>query len=242
MHLVHLLKLKLRYLQSHQFLMNFTWLTICFIFSAFRTSFVINPGDSDAVWQTKVQNISLNMDKLFATVFDSLLENKNKLSFSEQVVLLYLNHANDLLQFLHEYFGTESALHSVALHDTFEKKKSVLVKQIMLHVVELRRYLRKHSRDNVVASGTYQPLGCLGDVLKKEWSKWQNMEDCDVICEAVASNNIPLLQTFLSTCRGWSSSNLFQRIKQEVYVWVQQLLKQDIEKAKQILVNLVSNS
>jgi hypothetical protein len=215
---------------------------IFLVFSAFKSSFVRNLADSDAVWQTEIHNISLNMDKLFDIVYNSLLENSKKLAFCEQLVLLYLDHANDLLQFLHESFGTESTLHSVALHDMFEKKKSMLVKQIMLHVVELRSHLRKHSRDNLAASSTYQPLGCLSDVLKKEWSKWQDMEDHDVICDAVASNNIPLLQTFLTICRGWSSSNLFQRIRQEVYVWVQQLLKQEIEKAKQILVNLVSNS
>jgi hypothetical protein len=215
---------------------------IFLVFSAFRSSFVWNPTDTDVAWQTKVHNISLNMDKLFDTVFNSLLENKNKLAFSEQLILLYLDHANGLLQFLHESVGTEFTLHSVALHDVFEKEKHMLVKQVMLHVVELRSQLRKHSRDNLAACSTYQPLGCLDDVLKKEWSKWQDMEDHDVICDAVASNNIPLLQTFLTTCRGWSCSNLFQRIRQEVYVWVLQLLKQEIEKAKQILVNLVSNS
>jgi hypothetical protein len=211
-----------------------------YLFSAFKSSFVRNPTDTDAVWQTKVHNISSNMDKLFETVYNSFLENKNKLAFSEQLIILSLDHANDLLQFLHECFLMESPLHSVELHDTFEKEKSIMVKQIMLHVVKLRSHLRKHSRDLIAASSAYQPLGCLGDVLKKEWSRWQDMDVHDIICDAVASNNIPLLQTFLTTCRGWSSGNMLQRIRQEVYIWLQQLLKQEIEKAKQILVNLVS--
>jgi hypothetical protein len=182
------------------------------------------------------------MDKLFDTVYNSLLENKHKLAFSEQLIVLYLDHANDLLQFLHDSVSTESLSHSAVEHGMFEKKKNMIIKQIMFHVVELRSHLRKHFRDNLAVSSVYQPLGCLDDILKEKWSKWQGMEDQDVIYDAVASGNIPLLQTFLTTCRGWSSSNMLKRIKQEVYVWLHQLLKKDIERSKQILINLVSNS
>jgi hypothetical protein len=216
--------------------------TIRLVFSAFRSSFTRNPGDSDAVWQAKLHNISSNMDKLFDTVYSSLRESNNKRAFSEQLILLYLDHANDLLQFLHESYSTESVSQSVILQDMFEQKKRMIVNQIMFHVVEFRSHLQKHSRDNGVARNVYQPLGCLDDVMKKEWSKWQSMEDQDVICDAVMNSNIPLVQTFLATCRGWSSNNMLQRIRQQVYVWLQHFLKQDIEKSKQILINLVSNS
>jgi hypothetical protein len=118
----------------------------------------------------------------------------------------------------------------------------MMIKQIMFHVVKLRSHLWKHPRDEIAVSNVYQPLGCLGDIMKKEWSKWHSMEDQDIICDAVACSNIPLLQTYLIKCRGWSSINMLQRIRQEVYVWLQQLLKKDIEKSKQILTNLVSNS
>lgn len=212
------------------------------VFSAFKSSFVRNKADSSVVWETKVHNISSNMDKLFETVYSSLLENEHKLAFSEQLILLYLDHAIDLLQFLHGSVSTEFAPNSAELQDIFEKKKRMMIKQIMFHVVKLRSHLWKHSRDDVAASNVYEPLGCLDDVMKKEWSKWQDMENQDIICDAVVCNNISLLQTFLITCRGWSSVNMFQRIRQEVYVWLQQLLKQDIEKSKQILINLVSNS
>jgi hypothetical protein len=182
------------------------------------------------------------MDKLFDTVHSSLLESSHKLAFSEQLILLYLDHANDLLQFLHDCYSTESAPDSVISQAMFEQKKSMIVKQIMFHVVELRSHLQKHSRDNDAASNVYQPLSCLDDIMKKEWNKWQSMEDQDVICDAVVSSNIPLVQTFLATCRGWNSVNMLQRIRQQVYVWLQQFLKQDIEKSKQILINLVSNT
>lgn len=182
------------------------------------------------------------MDKLFDTVYNSLLESNHKLAFSEQLIQLYLDHANDLLQFLHESYSTESAPHSVILQDVFEVKKSMIVKQIMFHVVEFRRHLQKHSRVDDDAKNVYQPLGCLDEVMKKEWSKWQSMEDLDVICDAVVNSNIPLVQTFLATYRGWSSINMLQNIRQQVYVWLQQFLKQDIEKSKQILINLVSIS
>lgn len=183
------------------------------------------------------------MDKLFDTVYNSLLESNHKLAFSEQLIQMYLDHANDLLQFLHESYSTESAPHSVTLQDVFEGKKSMIVKQIMFHVVEFRSHLQKQSRvDDGDARNVYQPLGCLDEVMKKEWSKWQSMEDQDVICDAVVNSNIPLVQTFLATCRGWSSVNMLQKIRQQVYVWLQQFLKQDIEKSKHILINLVSNS
>ena len=178
------------------------------------------------------------MEKLFDTVYSSLLESNHKLAFSEQLIQLYLDHANDLLQFLHESYSTES----VILQDVFEEKKSMIVKQIMCHVVEFRSHLQKHSSVGDDANKVYQPLGCLDEVMKKEWSKWQSMEDQDVICDAVVNNNIPLVQTFLAMCRGWSSINMLQKIRQQVYVWLQQFLKQDIEKSKQILINLVSNS
>jgi hypothetical protein len=194
------------------------------------------------VWQTKLHDIGSNMDRLFDTVYNSLLESNHKRAFSEQLILLYLDHANDLLQFLHESCSTEFASHSVILQDMFEQKKSMIVKQIMFHVVEFRSHLKKHSRDSDVASNVYQPLDCLDAVVKKEWSKWQSMEDQDVICDAVVNSNIPLVQTFLATYRGWSTINMLQKIRQQVYVWLQQFLKQDIEKSKQILINLVSNS
>lgn len=181
------------------------------------------------------------MDKLYETVYSSLLENKHKLAFSEQLTLLYVDHAIDLLQFLHGSVSTEFTPHSPELHDIFEKKKRMMIKQIMFHVVKLRNHLWKHPKYDLAASNVYQPLGCLDDTMKKEWSKWHGMEDQDIICDAVACSNIPLLQTYLVTCRGWSSINMFQRIRQEIYVWLQQLLKQDIEKSKQILINLVSN-
>jgi len=182
------------------------------------------------------------MDKLFDTVYNSLLESNHKLAFSEQLIQLYLDHANDLLQFLHDSCSTESASHSVLLRDMFEEKKSMIVKQIMFHVLEFRSHLQKHPTVNDDAENVYQPLGCLDEVMKKEWSKWQSMEDQDVICDAVVNSNIPLVQTFLAMCRGWNSINMLQKIRQQVYVWLQQFLKQDIEKSKQILINLVSNS
>jgi hypothetical protein len=214
---------------------------ILIVFSAFKSSFVRNEADSDVVWQTKVHNISSDMDKLFETVYSSLLENKHKLAFSEQLILLYVDHTIDLLQFLHGSASTEFRPHSAELQDVFEQKKLMMIKQIMFHVVKLRSHLWKHPRNGLAGSNVYQPLGCLDDVMKKEWSKWHGMEDQNIICDAVACSNIPLLQTFLIKCRGWSSINMFQRIRQEVYVWLQQLLKQDIEKSKQILINLVSN-
>jgi len=182
------------------------------------------------------------MDKLFDTVYNSLLESNHKLAFSEQLIQLYLDHANDLLQFLHESYHSESPPYSVKLQDVFEEKKSMIVKQIMLHVVEFRSHLQKHCRGGGDAKNVYQPLVCLDEVMKKEWSKWQSMEDQDVICDAVVNSNIPLVQTFLATCRGWSSINMLQKIRRQVYVWLQEFLKQDIEKSKQILINLVSNS
>ncbi|XP_069672308.1 spatacsin [Periplaneta americana] len=223
-------------LRQHQ--MDVVRLALGLHSQAFKSSFVRNSADSDAVWETKIQNIISTTDKLFDTVYNSLLENKHKLAFTEHLIQLYLGHANDLLQSLHESSVTNSASHSLVPNMVEEKKRAV-IKQIMYHVVELRSHLRKKTKDNFNGSSIYQPLGCLDDALKKEWSKWQGLEDQDVIRDAVSGNNIPLLQTFLTTCRGWSSGQMSQGIRKEVFVWLEQLLmEQEIEKSKQILMNL----
>ena len=189
----------------------------------------------------RIHNISSNMDKLFEIVYNALLENKHKLAFLEQLILLYLDHANDLLQFLHESLNTEDTCQSAIFNDLIVNKKRTIIKQIMYHVVELRGHLRKRAKSNFDSISMYQPLGCLDDGLKKEWSKWQTMEDKDVIHQGVAANNFPLLQTFLIVCRGWSSINVLQGIRKEIFTWLEELLiNQEIETSIQILTNLVS--
>ena len=181
------------------------------------------------------------MEKLFEIVYNALLENKHKLAFSEQLILLYLDHANDLLQFLHQSLNSEDIPQPVLLNDLIMNEKKTIIKQIMYHVVELRSHLRKKSKANFKRIPMYQPLGCLNDNLKKEWSKWQTMGDEDVIHQGIASNNFPLLQTFLIACRGWSSNNALNGIKKEIFVWLEELLlNQEIETSIQILTNLVS--
>ncbi|XP_067002124.2 spatacsin [Anabrus simplex] len=196
---------------------------------AFKTAFLKSSLDDDNAWKEKIDAVNSNMEKLFNTIHDAINENPHHATFHEHLVLFSLNHANDLLQFLHENCSNAPSADKV----------QELVTSVMYHVVELRHHLYKRGRKGNKEEEEYHPLNNLKPEVQDLWKRWQSLEDKQIVQDAIFSNNIPLAQVFLISCRGWNKTDFHFAFKEKVHMWVQEVLVEgDIKKAQKIFVNL----
>ncbi|XP_049816483.1 spatacsin [Schistocerca nitens] len=207
---------------------------------AFKNTFHESPSDENFL--KILSNATKNMNDLFHVVECAVKENLRNVAFTSNLILLSLNHAYELIQFLHNKIYSERRNSEISdFMDKHELKH--IVTEIMAHVINLRSQLSRYPKEQNTTVNDYQPLDSLSEDSKLLWNSWTSMDDENIVLDSVSKNSVPLAQTYLIKERNWKPQGIMTTMRNIVNKRIHELLRdKDIAQSRMLLTNVGYNS